>query len=167
MEIRKTTMKDFDIVLEIYAQARQFMKDHGNPHQWGDNRPSKEQISDDIRHGCSYVCVEDGQILGVFYYAKTEEPTYAHIYDGAWLNQLPYGVVHRIAAPGGRKGTASFCLNWCMLKSGGNIRIDTHQDNLPMQRMLEKNGFVKCGIIRLTDGDLRLAYQKSLHHSKI
>jgi RimJ/RimL family protein N-acetyltransferase len=43
-----------------------------------------------------------------------------------------------------------------------NIRIDTHRDNAIMQHLLEKNGFVKCGIIYVEDGSPRIAYQKRL-----
>ena len=52
-------MKDLDTALELYAMARQFMKDHGNPTQWGDNHPPKEQVIDDIQTGQSYLCTED------------------------------------------------------------------------------------------------------------
>ena len=41
-----------------------------------------------------------------------------------------------------------------------HLRIDTHEDNLVMQHVLEKNGFTKCGIIYLESGDPRLAYEK-------
>ena len=41
-----------------------------------------------------------------------------------------------------------------------NIRIDTHRDNKIMQHNILKHGFTYCGIIYLTSGDERLAYQK-------
>ena len=41
-----------------------------------------------------------------------------------------------------------------------NLRIDTHRDNYVMQRLLEKNGFVRCGLIDLREGGERIAYQK-------
>lgn len=161
MNIRKTTMEDLPVVLELYARARQFMRVNGNPNQWGHTHPPKEQVMDDIRRGCSYLCEENGQALGTFYYAKETEPDYARIYDGAWLNEKPYGVMHRVASPGIKKGAGTFCVLWCFHKCGGNLRIDTHHDNIPMQKMLEKNGFCRCGMIRLQDGSPRLAYQKS------
>mgnify|MGYP003296922186 CR=1 FL=1 len=40
-----------------------------------------------------------------------------------------------------------------------NIRIDTHHDNVVMQRLLKKLGFQYCGIIHLENGDPRLAFQ--------
>ena len=58
------------------------------------------------------------------------------------------------------KGVFRECLAYCMSRIS-NIRIDTHKDNIPMQKMLEKNGFLQCGTIRLSDGSPRLAYQKT------
>lgn len=159
MEIRKTTMEDLDTALSLYARARQFMQEHGNPGQWGQHYPPIEQIADDIRRGCSYLCVEDGQALAIFYFANEEEPDYAKIYEGTWLNDKPYGVMHRVASPGIQKGAASFCVSWCLKKSSNNLRIDTHKDNLPMQNMLKKNGFQPCGTIYLKNGSPRLAFQ--------
>ena len=63
------------------------------------------------------------------------------------------------------KGTASLCIEWCLKESGGDLRIDTHRDNIPMQKLLEKNGFVQCGIIHLSNGDERIAYEKVVKNS--
>lgn len=162
MKIRKTTMEDLSAVMELYEKAREFMTENGNSEQWGHNHPPKELIIQDIERGVSYLCEEAGKIAAVFYFAVETEPTYQQIYHGDWLNDKPYGVVHRIAAPLGIKGAAGYCLEWCFLESGGNVRIDTHQDNLPMQRLLEKCGYTCCGIIFLEDGAERVAYQKTL-----
>ena len=81
------------------------------------------------------------------------------IKDGAWLNDRPYGVVHRVACASRGRGLASHCLNWCF-EQWGNIRIDTHRNNIPMQKMLEKNGFSRCGIIFVEAGPERIAFQK-------
>ena len=68
--------------------------------------------------------------------------------------------MHRIAASGVVRGAGSFCVNWAFSRCG-NLRIDTHRDNLVMQNMLKKNGFTYCGIIHLENGDERLAFQKT------
>jgi len=159
MEIRKTTMEDLPEVLELYEQARQFMRENGNPNQWGTQNPPREQVVQDIQEGKSYLCVEDGEALGVFYFSCEADPNYACIYEGAWRNDEPYGVLHRVACPGKKRGIATFCVNWCKEHCDGNLRIDTHRDNRPMQGMLAKNGFALCGIIHLANGDERLAYQ--------
>ena len=82
MDIRKTKPGELDEVMEIYAYARQFMAEHGNPNQWKNTNPPRERVEQDIREGKSYVCVEKDEILGVFYFAIEEDPTYAVIYDG-------------------------------------------------------------------------------------
>ena len=159
MEIRKTRMEELDKVMAIYARARQFMADTGNPNQWGNIKPRREWIVADIEKGNSYVCVENDEIAAVFFYSDEIDPTYIKIYDGAWINDRPYGVVHRIASAGNVKGAGSFCLNWAF-EQCGNLKIDTHHDNIVMQNTLKKNGFVYCGIIYLEDGDERMAFQK-------
>ncbi len=160
MEIRKTRPEELDQVMAIYAYARQFMAEHGNANQWGTTKPARELIERDIENGDSYVCVEKGELAAVFYYKEEVDHTYLQIYEGAWRNDLPYGVVHRIAAAGKVKGAGSFCLNWAF-EQCGNLKIDTHRDNYVMQNTLKKNGFVYCGIIHLMDGDERLAYQRT------
>ena len=51
------------------------------------------------------------------------------------------------------------CVNYA-LQHSDNIKIDTHHDNKVMQHQLEKEGFVRCGIIKLENGEPRIAYQK-------
>ena len=159
MEIRKTKAEELDRVMAIYAHARKFMAETGNPNQWGSTKPPKEQIIADIEQGKSYVCVENGEIAATFFYSDEVDPTYVKIYEGNWLNEAPYGVVHRIASAGTAKGSGSFCINRAF-EQCGNLKIDTHHDNIVMQKTLQKNGFVYCGIIYLVSGDARMAYQK-------
>ena len=159
MEIRQTRPEELEQVLDIYAYARQFMENHGNPNQWKKTNPPKERVEKDIEEGKSYVCVKGEELLGVFYFAIEEDPTYSVIYDGAWKSNRKYGVVHRIASAGKEKGVGSFCMNWAY-KQIPNIRIDTHHDNVVMQNMLKKNGFSYCGIIHLENGEERFAFQK-------
>ena len=75
------------------------------------------------------------------------------------MNSCPYAVVHRVPTAPDTKGIATFCLNWA-LEQCGNIRIDTHRDNIVMQHLLDKNGFKYCGIVYVEDGTERIAYQK-------
>ena len=101
--------------------------------------------------------VEDSEgICGVFFFALGEDPTYAHIYDGAWESDAPYGTIHRIAGDGSGgilRTAVEFASNQI-----GYLRIDTHDDNYVMQKALEKMRFSKCGIIYIEDGTPRIAY---------
>lgn len=158
-QIRNATMDDLQEILQIYAQAREFMRQSGNPHQWSGNHPKEEILRQDIAAQKLHVCVENDQILGVFYYTQGIDPTYLQIYNGNWLNDEPYGVIHRIAVGVHGKGVAAFCFQWA-LEQCPQLRIDTHKDNIPMQKSLAKQGFIKCGIIYLQNGDERIAYHK-------
>ena len=159
IEIRRTTRHDLPAVMDIYARARDFMRKTNNPNQWFDNHPPEAMIKSDIKAGNSYCCVEAGKILAVFYFNVEEEPTYTEI-NGKWLNDDKYGVIHRIARAEGARGAAAFCMEWCY-KQHPNIRIDTHKDNEPMLKLLEKQGYKYCGIIKVANGDERMAYQKT------
>ena len=159
MEIRQTRMDELDKVMDIYARARRFMAEHENPTQWGQTRPSREEVLSDIQRSNSYVCIEGDEIVAVFYFAKEADPTYANIYDGSWLNDEEYAVVHRIAAAGTIKGAGSYCMDWACAQAD-NVRIDTHADNYVMQNMLRKTGFVHCGTIYLENGEPRMAFHK-------
>jgi len=165
MRIRKSTLQDLERMMAIYAHARAFMAQHGNPNQWGPTCwPPEELIRQDIARGCSYVCVNDaGQVVGTFFFIQGAdvEPTYREITDGAWLDGSPYGVVHRIASDGSEKGVGAFCINWAYEQCGRHLRIDTHGDNQVMQKMLAKLGFIHCGTIYVEEDDApRLAYEK-------
>lgn len=159
MNIRLARTEEFSRIEEIYASARVFMREQGNPNQWRTQYPPSELLLADIAAERLYVCEEEGELLGVFYFTLGEDPTYRLIEDGAWLSDTPYGVIHRIAVAARGRGVASFCFAHCFSRCH-NLRIDTHHDNLPMQRALEKNGFVRCGIIHLENGEARIAYQK-------
>lgn len=159
MKIRRAVFEEMDILMGKYENARRFMEEHGNPDQWGTNYPPRELVGKDVQEGNCYVCEHERNIVGVFYYKEGRDVTYAVIEEGKWVSEEPYGVVHRITSDGTVKGTASFCLDWAF-RQCGNLRIDTHRDNVVMQKLLKKNGFSYCGIIHIEDGSERLAYQK-------
>ena len=159
MIIRKTEKNDINCAVEIYESARAFMRATGNPNQWNSGRPNREDVVMDIAEGCSYVVEDGAEIVAVFYFREGQDSTYLKIYDGKWLSDTPYAVIHRVAVKQNGKGIAGIIFEWCF-KQCPNIKIDTHKDNIPMQRSLQKNGFSRCGIIHLENGDERIAYQK-------
>lgn len=161
MEIRKTKPEELTRLMEMYEEARQFMRETGNPDQWGTKEPRRERIEKDIAEGNSYVCVKDGVIVATFFFCVMEDATYAAIYEGSWMDDSPYGVVHRITTDRKTRGAAAFCLDWAVSRSGGHLRIDTHEKNIVMQKLLKKTGFSYCGIIYVADGTKRLAYEKT------
>ena len=164
--IRKAVMADLNIVMDIYAEARSYMKAQGNPEQWGENYPSEKLIEADINANKCYVCEKDGVIGAAFYFAVENDKCYEVIEDGSWRNDRAYGVVHRIAVGGNmhNQGIAGKCIAYamaeCRKQNIYDLRMDTHKDNIPMQRFLEKQDFRKCGRVYMEDGSERIAYHK-------
>ena len=163
MLIRHATPADHGEIMEIYAYARKFMTQHGNPRQWAANGwPPADLIRQDIAEGKCYLCMDEDKIAAVFYYeyGKDIDPTYLNIEEGSWASDDAYGVVHRTAVAEGCRGAGSFCINWAF-EQCGHLRIDTHGDNTVMQNTLKKLGFSQRGVIYVKqDNDPRIAYEK-------
>lgn len=162
IEIRKTSPAEIETLMDIFEQAKRIMRKAGNMKQWTGNYPSTELVMRDIENGNSYVCLDDtGEIIGTFAFICGNDPTYAQIYEGSWVEDTqPYGVIHRLASTENSKGVAAACLQWCY-EQIPNLRADTHRDNHILQHILKKHGFQYCGIIYLANGDERLAFQKT------
>jgi RimJ/RimL family protein N-acetyltransferase len=159
MKFRKAEFQDIDRILEIYSESREFMRSTGNLYQWAGGYPGREVIEEDIQDGNFYILEDEGDIAAIFAMLEGPDETYLIIKDGQWLNSEPYGVIHRIAVAKKGRGIVSECFKFAFERYG-NIRIDTHKDNIPMQKALIKNGFSRCGIIFLKNGDERIAFQK-------
>lgn len=69
MEIKTASEDALEEILGIYAHAREFMALNGNKTQWGSVYPPTELVKRDIAEGKCHICVEDGRILCVFYFA--------------------------------------------------------------------------------------------------
>jgi len=156
--IRKATMADMGELQVIYHNARQYMKNTGNPTQWGDTNPPVEKLEKDIELGQLYVCYDDEEIYGAFVLQPGIEPNYVTPREGRWLNEEPYGTVHRIASRGTRPGVFDEAIGFCKAQID-NVRIDTHPNNKTMQHLCTSRGFVECGRITIArDGSERIIY---------
>ena len=160
MIFRQATERDTEACLAIYASARKFMIQNGNPTQWAGEYPGRVDIEEDLKIGQAFVVEDAGEVVGVCHFHVGSDPTYEKIEEGEWLNNDEFGVIHRIAVKEHSKGVARFIYEECF-RVIPNIKIDTHEDNLPMKRSLEKAGFKYCGIIYVLDHEPRVAYQKT------
>lgn len=154
-------MNDVPVIMRLIDEARVIMRSCGNVNQWIDGYPSEETIQNDINNGHCYLLEEqDGQIVASFAFIPGPEPTYKEIFEGKWLDDEPYYVVHRLASTANSHGVFNDVMDYCM-GVAGNLRIDTHRDNVIMRHVIGRYGFTYCGIIYLLSGDERLAYQLS------
>lgn len=158
MKIELAKKTDLDKLLEIYREAREFMKNSGNKTQWGDNKPSKETLERDIENKNLYKVVDFDEIVGAFALIYGEDKTYLEI-DGKWLNDEPYATLHRVVSSGKARGIMSEIIKFSEEKYE-NLRIDTHKNNHKMLDKIRENGFTYCGVIKIDDGSPREAFQK-------
>ena len=160
--IRKSTMVDLPTILSLRDQAREIMRSYGNTFQWPDGYPRDDMFKKDIELGGSHVMLDETEtIVGTFALLPSPEVTYNKIYNGQWLDDEPYHVIHRIASTPESHGILDTLLDYCESRVA-NIRIDTHEANIIMRKGLEKHGYQYCGIIHLLNGDERLAFQKNI-----
>lgn len=164
MKIELANKTDLDKLLEIYREAREFMKNSGNKTQWGDNKPSKETLERDIENKNLYKVVDFDEIVGAFALIYGEDKTYLEI-DGKWLNDEPYATLHRVASSGKARGIMSEIIKFSEEKYE-NLRIDTHKNNHKMLDKIRENGFTYCGVIKIDDGSPREAFQKISKNKK-
>ena len=165
MNIRKSNENDASSIMELVHQAQDYFR-RSNIDQWQDGYRKIENILEDIQKGCSYVLEDQQKIIGTMYFAIEEDVNYHHI-DGQWkTSHQPYAVIHRIVVDEKHKGQnlaallLSYVVNTCLNLKVASIRIDTHEDNLSMQRFLKKNGFELCGGITLQSGAPRIGFEK-------
>ena len=156
--IRPAGTADLNEIMSVLEAAKGIMRASGNHKQWINGYPSEAVIMNDIRSGHGFVVEDDGAITGYFAFIASPEPTYARIFEGEWLDDSPYHVIHRIGSLPQAHGIFRSIIEWCASKDG-SLRIDTHRDNRIMQHNILKHGFRYCGIIYLESGDERLAYQ--------
>ena len=160
MILRLAEMEDRPAILAVFAAARAFMASHGNPTQWGTDRPAPALIDADLAARRLQVLTgEDGVIHGVFTLIVGPYHAYEEMEEGAWRWQETYGTIHRLASDGALHGVLPAVLAACE-REIGYLRADTHPDNKVMQHLLTKYGFQYAGIIRADDGTIRWAYER-------
>ena len=175
-DIRKATEQDIDLILKMFDHSRTVMRQDGNHAQWV-GYPTRADVAEDMRRGVAYLVVSgqwpvvsgqlpvvSGQLpvatpIGTFALVPGEEPTYGYIDHGRWIDErTPYCTLHRVAAMPGTSGVAEAVFRY-IKDACTHLRVDTHALNRPMRHILEKEGFVYCGIIYMPDGGPRDAYE--------
>lgn len=170
MQIRKTTVQDLPALMAIFDEARNTIAALGID-QWQDGYPSLGVIEEDVARERSYAVTIDGAPAGTFVLIDDGEPTYDHIEGGHWLTgdeSRSYVAIHRVAVSVARRGSGvstailAYAADCARQMGRASLRIDTHEGNVVMRRMLEKHGFSYCGVIYLANGDPRVAYERRL-----
>ncbi len=166
MEFHKAQLSDVPSLCVLAEEAKLFLKDLGVD-QWQGEYPSSIDFTADIEADNCYVVTKDDEVIASTFLSFANDPTYSEI-DGEWSSSEKYGVIHRLMISNQYKGLgvsnyflkklAQVCIdndyNW--------LRIDTHEDNIVMDKFLKRNGFIITGVIIVEDGTKRIAYDLKL-----
>lgn len=163
--LRKAEICELDAAARIIEQGRVYLKSQGID-QWQGLYPNRETVQADIAARKGYFLTRGENIMAYMCLDFSGEPAYSAI-KGEWLTpeDAEYLVIHRLAFDERYRGnglaSAAFALaeQLCAQSGVGSIRADTDMDNMIMQHVLKKNGFVCCGTIWFAGGD-KLAFEK-------
>lgn len=160
--------------MEIVADGRAAIRALGLD-QWQGGYPHRGVIESDVARGESYLVEDEGVVVATAMVGFSGERDYDCIREGAWLTSCTsddpcYGVVHRVAtaAESRGRGAAAFVMagaeGLARERGAASVRVDTHPGNVPMQRLLERCGYVRCGIILIGHAEgatpERVAFEK-------
>lgn len=171
--IVKAVMADLDDILALKEATKILLKQRGID-QWQHHNPSRAHFVADIDKGEFFLIRREEGLAAMAAIKAGNEPTYDIIYGGPWGGKPPYLTIHRLAVATSSLGQG---LGEVMLRFAEDrarqqavhvIRIDTHRDNQPAQRLFERMGYVKRGWIYLDpqpDDRHRLAYDKHIERS--
>ena len=126
--VRPSRPSDLPALQQLFACARRFMAQSGNPTQWVNGYPADDILLADIATGTSYAVEQHGRLVATFVLRPGADPTYAVIYDGDWPSSAPYATIHRVASNGEVHGIMQLVLRYAMHRHH-TLRIDTHRDN--------------------------------------
>ena len=166
MIFRKATEQDFNSIMEIIGQAQTYFKEN-QIDRWQNQYPNPDIIKGDIEKGYANVLLDNNKVVATACISFDGEMNYETIYEGSWLWNGEYAVIQRLAVDQTckGKGLASEVIknveSMCHEKGIKSIRVVTHENNLAMQRVLNKNQFRHCGFI-LVAGAKRIAFEKIL-----
>ena len=161
---RKATLLDIDQVMECVEDAREFLKLQGNG-QWQDGYPNRDNFISDINNGRLFVICDNDLVVALCALTYYEED-YHHLYEGKWLTDYPYMVMHRVAVRksyrGKGLGKKLFEIFDIEAKKEGyhSLRIDTHEGNKVMRHLIKECGYIFCGRAILTPDKDRMVFEK-------
>lgn len=152
MKLIKANLQQIDIIMPLIEDGRQALKNLGI-NQWQDAYPAIENITEDIEKGISYLLVDGDDYLATVAVDPFGEPVYDTLEKGHWISDAPYMTVHRMAVSAATAnkgiGTKLLVALEALAKDLNftQIRLDTHEDNLVMQRVALKNNYRFAGLV--------------------
>lgn len=164
MKLRKTTRADIGAIMTVLNQAREAQRKSGF-RQWDDGYPSEALIEAEISEGNAYLLDDDGATAG-YIAIMTGDDEYDRMAE-TWTTRTPYAVFHRMALGDSHRGRGASHRLIELAEAEASrlgalsVRIDTGQQNMAMQRLMQSHSY-KCRGLRHFVWGPRLVYEKDL-----
>lgn len=164
--LRKATQKDFKTICKLINDGKKLLKLQGI-NQWQHGTPNEDIIKLDIEMENSYVYEIDNNVIATAMINFDKDRVYEEY--NIWHNSDNYAAIHRFVIDKNYLGSGfsnkfiQVIKEYVYKKGVSTIRIDTHENNLKMQRLLIRNDFCYCGEVKLyledeKEDKKRLAY---------
>lgn len=166
---RKAVLEDIDEIMRAVEDSREVLRLQGNG-QWQDGYPNRDDFINDIKNKRLFVVFDRNNhdiIAGVCALTYREED-YHHLYEGKWLTDLPYMVMHRVAlkkeyrGQGYGKRLFDAFVEQAKIEGYRSLRIDTHEGNTIMRHIIKEYNFIYCGKAILTPDKDRMVFERVL-----
>lgn len=155
--IRKALAADLEEITSLAKIVRENMLKSGL-NQWLGDYPAYNDFYRDFKNDALYIKVIEDKIIGSISILPENDPAYLEV---SWQSDKAL-VVHRVLVEPSLqgKGIGQELINhsFSLAKEKGYeaVKIDTHPDNLKMQKMLKSLNFVYRGYLSSIN---RLAYE--------
>ena len=164
---RLARLEDIDEIMKAVEDSREILRLQGNG-QWQFGYPNKDDFLNDIKNENLYVVLDksDKNKIAVVCALTYYEEDYHNLYEGAWLTDLDYMVMHRVALKKEytHQGYGNLIfktfIDVAKYKGYHSLRIDTHEGNQIMRHLIIKNGFKYCGKVILPPNKDRMVFEK-------
>lgn len=158
--IRLAKKEELDQIMIIINDAKALFKSEKSD-QWQDydGYPNETTMLNDINNQELYVNIKNDIIVGCIVLTYKPEEPYKYIYDGNWLTDSKYMVIHRLAVKkenyhqGIAKELIQFAIDKIKKDNINSIRIDTKIENIRMISLLQSFNFKIVGKIDLLRKD--------------
>lgn len=168
IEIKLVPINDMPDILNITEQAKKLLKKNGSQ-QWQQGYPNEECYIEYIKKEQLYGIYENNKLVAFGAYLIGIDNNYIEI-QGKWsipVNDKDMSI-HTIAVSENHHGKKygqkilEYGIEYARQKGCISVKVDTHKNNIPMQKIIEKTGFIYKGIIKIIRDKLeneRLAYE--------
>ena len=166
--IHRIEKDDMQRIMKITNDAKYLLKQNGSL-QWQQGYPNEDTFIDDINNKSLYGIYENNNLMAYGAYILGKDINYVEI-DGKW--DIPANekdlAIHRVAVDcnchGKKYGIKILKYGIIYAKKLGclTVKVDTHKNNIPMQKCINKSGFVYKGIVKIIRDkldNLRNAYE--------